>query len=256
MNMIEICGGVCNVRKNEVSSDKVAYNFSIAVDEGSGDNRKTTYFNCTVYAKKGNQEKYYDDIIVKGARLPVSGNMTTGRPYTDKNGSTITPWVVRVQQIGIGINKAAVVGRLTEDVEIRESGDRVILKYTLAVNRPSKDAPADFIKCTQFGRIDGGLAQYASENYRKGSSVAVCGRQQTGSYTDKEGNKRYTQELIVSESMLFGKKKEAGEATGTPMVSSGEETGVPADTTVPSGVSVPDPDGFQPIEGDDEDLPF
>ena len=251
MNTITIAGNVCNVRKNDVSADRVAYNFSIAVDEGYGDNKKTTYFNCATFAKKGAQEKYFDDVLVKGARLPVSGTMGTGKPYTDKNGSTITPWILKVKEIGVGINESVVVGRLTEDAVVTESGDKIVVKYTLAVNRRSKDAPADFIKCTQFGQIDGGFGKYASDYLRKGASLVVYGRQQTGSYTDKEGNKRRSQELIVRESMLFGKKKDED----TPPVED-ENPMTPPTSETPVGTAAPAPGDFVPMDDEDEDLPF
>ena len=254
MNITSICGNVVNVRKNDVSTDRVAYNFSIAVDEGYGENKKTTFFNCATFAKKGAQEKYYDDMIVKGARLPVSGTMGTGKPYTDKNGSTITPWVLKVDTIGVGINEAVVSGRLTEDAQVSEVGDRTIVKYTIAVNRRAKDAPADFIKCTQFAQSGGGLAKYASENLLKGVSLQVVGRQQTSSYTDKDGNKRRGQELIVRKSELFGNKKNTDDTAATM-----EED--PATTYAPvtgsAGVATPNVGDFTELQDDgDMDLPF
>ena len=247
MNNIMIVGNVASVKKNDVSADRVAYNFTVAVDEGYGDNKKTTFFNCAAFAKKGAQEKYFDDMIVKGARLPVAGAMGTGKPYTDKNGSTITPWILRVKELGTGINESEIVGRLTEDAQVTESGDKVIVKYTVAVNRKGKDAPADFIRCTQFGSIDGGLAKYASENLLKGSSIVVSGRQQTGSYTDKDGTKRKSQELIVKDSVLFGKKKE----TTTPT----ENNTARAAYTPPVDDSANDDDGFAELS-EDLELPF
>ena len=252
MNTISICGNVASVRKNDVSTERVAYNFSVAVDEGYGENKKTTFFNCALFAKKGAQEKYYDDVIVKGNRIPVTGAMGTGKPYTDKNGSTITPWILRVKETNIGINESVVVGRLTENATVEEKGDCLVVKYTIAVNRRSKDAPADFIRCTQFGKIDGGMAKYATENLVKGASIAVAGRQQTNSYTDKDGNKRRSQELIVRDSMLFGNKKKSDDETIT---NDEDPTYVPP-TEGNTGVATPDTTGFTELEEDDEDLPF
>ena len=94
------------------------------------------------------------------------------------------------------------MGRLTRDPEIRySSGENqtAIARYTLAVDRRFKrqgdDQSADFINCVVFGRG----AEFAENYLHQGTKIAVTGRIQTGSYTNKEGNRVYTTDVVVEE---------------------------------------------------------
>ena len=95
------------------------------------------------------------------------------------------------------MNKVILIGRLTKDVETRYSGETAISRYALAVDRKFKkdgEATADFINCVAFGKS----GEFAEKYLRKGMKIAVEGRIQTGSYTDKEtGKKVYTTDIIV-----------------------------------------------------------
>lgn len=95
------------------------------------------------------------------------------------------------------MNKTELIGRLVREPEIRMSGEMKIARYTLAVDRRKKDAEqtADFISCVAFGR--GG--EFAENYLHKGMKIAVVGRIQTGSYTDKDGKKVYTTDVIVED---------------------------------------------------------
>ena len=99
------------------------------------------------------------------------------------------------------MNKAVLVGRLTRDPEVRYSqGDNTtaVARYTVAVDRRFKrdgEPTADFIPCVVFGRS----AEFAEKYFRQGMRVSVSGRIQTGSYTNKDGMKVYTTEVIVEE---------------------------------------------------------
>lgn len=99
------------------------------------------------------------------------------------------------------MNKCILMGRLTRDPEIRYTqGDNsmAVMKFTLAVDRRAKkDAKqeADFITCAAFGKTAEVIDKYCS----KGSKIAVSGRIQTGSYTNKDGNKVYTTDVMVEE---------------------------------------------------------
>lgn len=100
------------------------------------------------------------------------------------------------------MNKVVLIGRLTRDPEIRYSqGEQAIAvaRYTLAVDRrfrrDSESQTADFIGCVAFGR----QAEFAEKYFRKGTKIAVAGRIQTGSYTNREGQKVYTTEVLVNE---------------------------------------------------------
>ena len=139
------------------------------------------------------------------------------------------------------MNKVILVGRLTRDPEVRYSqgeNTMAIARYTIAVNRRFKregDPEADFIRCVVFGRA----AEFAEKYFRQGLRIAISGRIQTGSYTNKEGVKVYTTEVVVEE-QEFAESMAEREHTQTP-VSAPESSG----------------DGFMNIpEGIDEELPF
>ena len=108
------------------------------------------------------------------------------------------------------MNKTILVGRLTRDPEVRYSqGDNstAVARYTLAVERRFKrdiEPTADFIPCVAFGRT----AEFAEKYFRQGMRVAVSGRIQTGSYTNKDGVKVYTTEVLIEEHEFAQSKSE------------------------------------------------
>lgn len=139
------------------------------------------------------------------------------------------------------MNKVILVGRLTRDPEVRYSqgeNTMAIARYTIALNRRFKregDPEADFIRCVVFGRA----AEFAEKYFRQGLRIAISGRIQTGSYTNKEGGKVYTTEVVVEEQEFAESMAER------------EHTQTPASAPESSG------DGFMNIpEGIDEELPF
>ena len=99
------------------------------------------------------------------------------------------------------MNKVILMGRLTRDPEVRYSAGEnsmAIARYTLAVDRRFKrdgEATADFISCVAFGRA----AEFAERYFRQGIRIVVSGRIQTGSYTNRDGNKVYTTDVVVEE---------------------------------------------------------
>ena len=107
------------------------------------------------------------------------------------------------------INNSTIVGRLTRDPDLRYSQTgKAVCNFTLATNRPFKNAQgeneADFIKCLTFGKQAENLANYM----RKGSLVGVEGRIQTRSYTNKDGNKVYTTEVVANQVSFLDNKKD------------------------------------------------
>ncbi len=113
------------------------------------------------------------------------------------------------------MNRAIIMGRLTRDPEVRySSGERsmAIARYTLAVDRRgsrnSQDGSqnADFIPCVAFDKA----GEFAEKYFRQGMRVLISGRIQTGSYTNKEGQKVYTTEIIV-DSQEFADSKGASD---------------------------------------------
>lgn len=110
------------------------------------------------------------------------------------------------------MNKAILMGRLTRDPDIRTSQGNppvTIARFMLAVDRRFKregEQNADFVSCVAFGKI----ADFIDNYMRQGTKIAVCGRIQTGSYTDREGRKVYTTDVIVEE-VEFAESKKAAE---------------------------------------------
>jgi single-strand DNA-binding protein len=117
-------------------------------------------------------------------------------------------------------------GRLTRDPDIKatQSGDSVA-RYTLAVVRPSKgEQKADFISCVAFGKN----AEFASKYLFKGIKIAILGRIQTGSYTNQNGQKIYTTDVIVDHHEFCERKTEQGgtaevDSTGFASLEAGED---------------------------------
>ena len=149
------------------------------------------------------------------------------------------------------MNKVILMGRLTRDPEVRYSAGEnsmAIARYTLAVDRRFKrdgEATADFISCVAFGRA----AEFAKRYFRQGIRIVVSGRIQTGSYTNRDGNKVYTTDVVVEE-QEFAESK----AVSDSHVGQVASMGAPAPTPTPSMASA---DGFMNIpDGIDEELPF
>lgn len=153
------------------------------------------------------------------------------------------------------MNKVILMGRLTRDPEVRySSGDSsmAIARYTLAVDRRFRrngdgEQTADFIGCVAFGKS----AEFAERYFRQGLKIVVTGRIQTGSYTNKDGQKVYTTDVVV-EDQEFAESKAASMSNGG---GGGYESSAPAPARpAPSAASG---DGFMNIpDGIDEELPF
>lgn len=107
------------------------------------------------------------------------------------------------------MNKVILMGRLTREPEVRNSqGGTAVARYTLAVDRIFKregEPNTDFINCITFGKS----AEFAEKYLKKGMRIAVSGRIQTGSYTNRDGVKVYTTDIIVEEHE-FAERKQSG----------------------------------------------
>ena len=171
------------------------------------------------------------------------------------------------------MNKAILMGRLTRDPEIRYTqGDNpmCIARYTLAVDRRfNRNAGndgnnADFIPCVCFGKT----AEFVEKYLKKGTKMAVTGRIQTGSYTNRDGVKVYTTEVVVEDQEFAESKNASGNGSygGNGGYNGGNNGGgsrggnysgraeqAPAQDTGSSDSL----DGFMNIpDGIDEELPF
>ncbi|MCF0133789.1 MAG: single-stranded DNA-binding protein [Blautia sp.] len=140
------------------------------------------------------------------------------------------------------------MGRLTRDPEVRYgNGDNgtAVARYTLAVDRRFKrdgEQSADFIGCVAFGKS----AEFAEKYLRQGTRIVLSGRIQTGSYTNRDGQKVYTTDVVVEE-QEFAESKAAANGNG----SSGQ--GYAGNRPMPQA----DPNGFMNIpDGYDDELPF
>lgn len=106
------------------------------------------------------------------------------------------------------MNKVALVGRLTKDVELRGDGERAFAMFTVAANRPFKNKDgeydADFIRCKAFGKT----AEFIEKWFEKGDPIGVTGWIQTGSYTDNNGNKVFSTDVVVENAEFVGGAKE------------------------------------------------
>ena len=112
------------------------------------------------------------------------------------------------------MNKVILMGRLTRDPEVRYTqGEQAmaVARYTLAVDRRGKNQEnsADFIQCVAFGKA----GEFVERYLHKGTKIVLTGRIQTGSYTNKEGQRVYTTD-IVAEDQEFAESKNA-EGSGT-----------------------------------------
>ena len=109
------------------------------------------------------------------------------------------------------MNKVILIGRVVRDAEIRYSqgaSSTCIARYTLAVDRKFKQEgqpTADFINCIAFGK----LGEFAEKYLNKGVKIAVTGRIQTGSYTNKDGQKVYTTDVVVEEQEFCESKSQS-----------------------------------------------
>lgn len=159
------------------------------------------------------------------------------------------------------MNKVILMGRLTRDPEVRYSQGEsatAVARYTLAVDRRFKrdndQQTADFIGCVAFGRS----AEFAEKYLRKGTKIAITGRIQTGSYTNQEGQKVYTTDVVV-EDQEFAESKAASDSyhNGGGFQQGADNYGggfQPAGKPAPNAAVG---DGFMNIPDEiDEELPF
>ena len=144
------------------------------------------------------------------------------------------------------MNSVVLIGRLTRDPELRYTPDQsAVATFTLAVDRPfSKEKAADFIRVVVFGKQAENCERFLS----KGRQAAVSGRIQTGSYKDKNGETRYTTDVVADrvEFLDWGEK-------GTRNDGGMDAFSRPAPAAPAGGFDLPD--GFQTLD-DDDDIPF
>ena len=149
------------------------------------------------------------------------------------------------------MNKVILMGRLTRDPEVRYSqGENAsaIARYTLAVDRRFRrnndgEQTADFIGCVAFGR----QAEFAEKYLQQGIKIAITGRIQTGSYTNREGQKVYTTDVVVEE-QEFAESRAESDANRASFQHQAAPSPAPSADAGDGFMNIPD--------GIDEELPF
>ena len=132
------------------------------------------------------------------------------------------------------MNRTILIGRLTKDPEARQGQTMTVTKFSIAVDRRIKaegQPSADFISCVAFGKT----AEFIEKYFKKGSKMALEGRIQTGSYTNKDGQKVYTTDVVVDNVEFAESKAAAGTKEDKP---------------------VTDDEGFMDIPDNIPELPF
>ena len=157
------------------------------------------------------------------------------------------------------MNRVILMGRLTRDPDVRYSNGEnsmAIARYTLAVDRRGRRAQgangqeqqtADFIQCVAFDRA----GEFAEKYFRQGMRVLVSGRIQTGSYTNKEGQRVYTTEVIVDDQEFADSKNSSGSSSSSYDSYQNQNQSRPQPSAAASEGFMNIPDGV-----DDEALPF
>lgn len=151
------------------------------------------------------------------------------------------------------MNRVILLGRMARDPEVRytQSAEPLaVCRFAVAVERPFSrnrqegEPTADFINCVCFGKRGENIGQY----FRKGNRIAVTGRLQVSNYTDQQGNKRYSTDVVVEDFEFVESKAERENSAGSGFNSMPE-----AQTSNP----MPSTAGFSiDSDAEDEDLPF
>ena len=145
------------------------------------------------------------------------------------------------------LNQSIIMGRLTRDVVTsyaQNSDNTAIGRFTIACERDFADnagqRATDFISCVAFGRT----AEFIEKHFKQGHMLCITGRIQTGSYTNRDGQKVYTTDVIVEKAHFTGEKKAAAEESENRDYNYGR----PAPSNNDGFMNIPD--------GIDEELPF
>ena len=148
------------------------------------------------------------------------------------------------------LNHITIMGRLTRDPELRRTGSGVaVASFTVAVDRDfgkneNGEKETDFIDCVAWRQT----GEFVSKYFTKGRMAVVSGRLQIRSWTDKDGNKRRTAE-VVADNVYFGDSRRDGDNAGSYSAPAGSFGGYSAPASAPAS-------DFAMLEDDDAQLPF
>jgi len=161
------------------------------------------------------------------------------------------------------MNKVSIVGRLTKDPEVRYSDNEnstCVARFHVAIDRRFKrqgEQEADFPSCIAFGKT----AEFVSNYFHQGMKIGLSGRIQTGNYTNRDGQKVYTTDVVAEEVEFVESKNNQGGQQGQQQPAGGGFNPQNASTNGPGGFNASNGfaagDGFMNIpDGIDEELPF
>lgn len=151
------------------------------------------------------------------------------------------------------MNKVVLMGRLTRDPEVRYSqgnNTTTVARFSLAVDRRIKrenEASVDYINCVSFGKS----AEFAEKYFRKGTKIVICGRIQTGSYTNRDEQKVYTADIVIEEQDFAESKAASQQSNAGEQAHQGYSK---PQSQQPKAQPQTNSDGF--MSADDEGLPF
>ena len=149
------------------------------------------------------------------------------------------------------LNHITIMGRLTRDPELRRTGSGIaVASFTVAVDRDFADKQSgeketDFIDCVAWRQT----GEFVSKYFTKGRMIVVDGRLQIRSYTDKEGNKRRTAEVVADHVYFGDSKKDASGGESYSGYTGQNDYAAPAHTSAPAS-------DYEMLEDDDAQLPF
>lgn len=159
------------------------------------------------------------------------------------------------------LNHIDLMGRLTREPELRKTGSNVaVASFSIAVDRdiPEKitgQRETDFIDCVAWR----GTGEFICRNFHKGGMIAVSGRLQIRSWTDKDGNKRKTAEVVVDNAYFAGSRGEGGSAGsnyGGQTYNNAPQSVYPETEAMLRAYGVPPADDYQMLADEDNQLPF
>lgn len=101
------------------------------------------------------------------------------------------------------MNHVSIVGRLTKDATVSANNNTTVARFNVAVDRRGNNNEADFISCVAFNKT----AEFIEKYFKKGMRIGLIGRIVTGSYTDKDGNKHYTTDVVADQVEFVESKK-------------------------------------------------
>lgn len=214
-NAAILIGNIGSVETRNTDNTTIT-NLRLATSRRFGDEERTEWHNIVLFGRKA---EVAGEHLEKGSKLQVTGRIQT-RKWQDKDGNDrYTTEVVASDMEFLGksggsVNRVILTGNLGADPDVRYTQSQTaVVSFTMATTEKYKDADGKTQERTEWHKLVafGKVAEYCGNYLAKGSKVFVEGRMQTRKWQDKDGNDRYTTEIIVdSLENLTGKKADEG----------------------------------------------